>query len=188
MRQSQNLGKILFTHVGLSGPGILNMSRDIGELLKYGEVIIELDLLPDSGYEKVNEALQTAFKENNNKMVRNSLKGLIAPALVPIILEKAEIDGEIMCNSVTRDARMRLMKILKHLRFEVKDLLGMEKAVITAGGVALTEVDFKTMRSMKYDNLYLVGDVLNIDRPSGGYSLQLCWTTGFVAGSSAARV
>ncbi len=187
VRQAQNVGKILFTHVGLSGPAILNMSREIGELLKYGDVIIEIDLLPDMGYEKVNAALQDTFKINSNKKLRNSLKGLIAPALVTAVLEKVEIDGETACNSVTRNARVRLMKTLKHLRFEVKNLLGMEKAVITAGGVSLTEVDFKTMRSTKYNNLYLVGDILNIDRPSGGYSLQLCWTTGFVAGSSAAR-
>lgn len=185
-KQAQLKGKILFTHVGLSGPCILNMSRDISELLKYGEVIVELDLLPDMGYEKVNAALQNAFKENSNKKIRNALKGIIAPALVPFILTKAEIDPETACNSVTREARVRLMRTLKHLRFEVKGLLGMEKAVITAGGLALTEVDFKTMRSLKYKNLYVVGDILNIDRPSGGYSLQLCWTTGFVAGSAAA--
>ncbi len=186
VKQSQKIGKILFTHVGLSGPCILNMSRDIGELLKYGQVHVEIDLLPEMGYEKVNEALQAALKENSNKKIKNSLKGIIAPALVPYVLEETTIDPETFCNSVTREARVRLLKMLKHLRFEVKGLLGMEKAVITAGGVALTEVDFKTMRSLKYVNLYLVGDILNIDRPSGGYSLQLCWTTGFVAGSAAA--
>ncbi len=188
VKQAQGKGKILFTHVGLSGPCILNMSRDIGELLKYGEVVIELDLLPEMGYEKVNAALQSAFRENSNKKIKNSLKGLIPPALVPHILETAGIDAEMFCHSVTRDARVRLMKALKHLRFEAKGLLGMEKAVITAGGVALTEVDFKTMRSLKYSNLFLVGDILDVDRPSGGYSLQLCWTTGFVAGTCAATL
>ena len=101
-------------------------------------------------------------------------------------LKEAGIDPETFCNSVTRDARLRLIQVLKHLRFEAKHLLGMDKAVITAGGVSLTEVDFKTMRSLKFSNLFLVGDILNIDRPSGGYSLQLCWTTGYVAGSAAA--
>jgi predicted Rossmann fold flavoprotein len=187
VKQAQSLGKVLFTHVGLSGPGILNMSREIGELLKYGEVVIEIDLLPESGYEKVNASLQELFKQNANKMLKNSLKEIVAPALVPLVLVAAAIDGETFCNSVTRDARVRLMKTLKHWRFEVAGLLGMEKAVITAGGVALDEVDWKTMCSTKYDNLYLVGDILNIDRPSGGYSLQLCWTTGFVAGSAAAK-
>jgi len=186
VKQASRAGKILFTHVGLSGPAILNMSRDVGELLKYGAVIIELDLLPDMGYEKVNAALLAALAKHANKKIRNALSPLIPPALVPLVLEIAEIDAETPSNSLKREARVRLMKTLKHLRFEAKGLLGMDKAVITAGGVALTEVDFRTMRSLKYDNLYLVGDILDIDRPSGGYSLQLCWTTGFVAGSGVA--
>jgi len=186
VKQASRAGKILFTHVGLSGPAVLNMSRDVGELLKYGAVFIEIDLLPDMGYEKVNEALLAALAKHANKKIRNALSPLIPPALVPLVLEIAEIDAETPSNSLKREARVRLMKTLKHLRFEAKGLLGMDKAVITAGGVALTEVDFRTMRSLKYDNLYLVGDILDIDRPSGGYSLQLCWTTGFVAGSAVA--
>jgi predicted Rossmann fold flavoprotein len=188
VKQVQGRGKVLFTHVGLSGPGILNMSRDIGELLKYGSVEIEIDTVPHMGYEKVNTELQATFKEHHNKKIRNALKSMISPILAPMILEGAGINQETPCNSVTREERIRLLKELKHVRFEVKGLLGLDKAVITAGGVDLEEVDFKTMRSLKYSNLYLVGDILNINRPSGGYSLQLCWTTGFVAGSSAANV
>lgn len=187
-KQATHAGKILFTHVGLSGPAILNISNDIGELLKYGEAIIEIDLLPDMGYEKVNARLQEVFKKHTNKKIKNALSEIIPPALVSFILERAEIDAETFCNSVTREERVQLFKTLKHLRFEVKHLLGMDKAIITSGGVELTEVDFKTMQSLKYKNLYLVGDILNIDRPSGGYSLQLCWTTGFVAGTSAAEL
>jgi hypothetical protein len=185
VKQLSHVGKVLFTHVGLSGPGILNMSRDIGELLKYGEVIVEIDLMAESGYEKVNTALQDLFKTNTNKMIKNSLGGLIPPALVPVLLELSGIAGDTFCNSVTRDSRVRLMKQLKHLRLTVKGLLGLEKAIITSGGVALTDVDFQTMRSRLYSNLYLVGDILDIDRPSGGYSLQLCWTSGHVAGEAA---
>ena len=110
-----------------------------------------------------------------------------SPQHAGVDLAAAAIDPELFCNSVTREARVHLMKTLKHWRFEVQGLLGMDKAVITAGGVSLTEVDFKTMRSSKYPNLFLVSDILDIDRPSGGYSLQLCWTTGFVAGSAAAK-
>ena len=188
VKQAQRRGKVLITHVGLSGPCILNMSHEIGELLKYDRVMIEIDFLPDMGYEKVNEALQKAFKTHSNKTVRNALKDVVFPALALLVLDAAKIDPELPAHSVTRDARMKLLKELKHTRFEVKELLGMDKAVITAGGVALTEVDFKSMRSLKFSNLYLVGDILNINRPSGGYSLQLCWTTGFVAGSAAAHV
>ena len=185
-KQDSRIGKILFTHVGLSGPGILNASRDIGELLKYGEVVIELDLLSTEGPEKVNARLQEIFKANDKKMIRNSLTGLVPPALVPILLELADIKPETSCNSIKREERIRLAKLLKALKLEVKGLLGLDKAIITSGGVSLEEIDFKTMRSLKYSNLYIVGDLLNIDRPSGGYSLQICWTTGFVAGTAAA--
>ena len=186
VRQSQSRGKVLFTHVGLSGPGILNMSNDIGELLKYGEVVIELDLFPETGYEKIDAALQKLFKDENNKLIKNALRALVPPALVSAILASASVDPETQCNSVTRSSRIALMKSLKHFRLEASGLLGADKAVITAGGVALTEVDFKSMRSTRYENLFLVGDILDIDRPSGGYSLQLCWTTGQVAGAAAA--
>lgn len=186
-KQAQRVGKILFTHVGLSGPAILNISSEIGELLKYGEVLIELDLIPESGYEKVNLALQTLFKKHHTKMIKNALGDIVPPALVPVILELAEIAIDTPCNSVTREARVRLMKALKHLRLEASHLLGLDKAVVTSGGIDLREVDFRTMQSIKYPNLYLVGDILDIDRPSGGYSLQLCWTTGFVAGTAAAH-
>jgi predicted Rossmann fold flavoprotein len=188
-KQGERIGKILFTHVGLSGPAILNMSRDIGELLTYGGVTLEIDLLPKIGYEKVDETLQNIFKEHHTKKIKNALPAseIIPSALVTHVLEVAQIDGETACNSITRDERVRLLKALKHLRFEVQNLLGIHKAVITAGGVALSEIDWKSMRSQKYLNLFLVGDILDIDRPSGGYSLQLCWTTGFVAGTAAAE-
>jgi predicted flavoprotein YhiN len=87
---------------------------------------------------------------------------------------------------ITKEERLTLGKLLKDFRLTVAGLLGPEKAIVTSGGVALSEVNFSTMQSRRYPNLFLVGDILDIDRPSGGYSLQLCWTTAFVAGSSAA--
>lgn len=186
-KKTEARGKILFTHVGLSGPGILNLSSTIGEMLDYGECVIELDLIPDMGYEKANAALQEVFKIHHVKKVRNALSSIVPAALAPSLLSLAGIDEDKPCNSVTRDERIRLMKTMKHLRVTAKHLLGMEKAVITAGGVDIREIDFKTMRSEKCVNLFLVGDVLDIDRPSGGYSLQLCWTSGHVAGSAAAE-
>ncbi len=185
--QKQNVikGKILFTHVGVSGPTILNMSKDIGELLHYGQVVLSLDLLPTEDHGTLNIHLQELFKRHDKKKLSNALPTLIPSALVPIIMELSDINPEIHCNSVTREARLNLVHVLKNIPMHVHKLLGIDKAVITSGGVALHEVDFKTMRSRLFPNLYLVGDVLNIDRPSGGYSLQLCWTTGFVAGNSA---
>ena len=178
-------GKVLITHEGLSGPAILNASREIGEFLQYGDVVIDIDIVPDAGYEKVNALLQKIFKENATKMLKNSLKPIAPPALVPIILQMAQIDGEKTCTAVTRDERVRLMKLVKHIPVSVKGLLGLEKAVVTSGGVTLDEIDTRSMRSRLIRNLSLVGDVLDVNRPSGGYSLQLAWTTGRLAGEYA---
>ena len=183
VKQNVKRGKILFTHFGLSGPTILNLSHDIGELLKYGEVNLSLDILPDLDYGQLNLKLQEIFKEKSNKKLKNSLEFLIPSALSPIIIELAGLDGDGPSHSVTRENRIKLVNILKDIQMKVEGLLGVEKAIVTSGGVSLDEINFKTMSSKLFPNLYLVGDILNVDRPSGGYSLQLCWTTGFVAGS-----
>ena len=161
------------------------MSSGIGELLKYGEALISLDIVPGFDYAKLNEELQKIFKENTNKKIKNSLGKLLPAALVPVILKKSKINFEKFCNSVTRDERLDLIKIMKDLRMKASGLLGAKKAIVTSGGVLPREIDFKTMRSRLYPNLFLAGDVLDIDRPSGGYSLQICWSTGYVAGNSA---
>lgn len=183
-RQTQKIGKILFTHFGISGPTVINLSNEVGELLKYGAVEIRFDFFPNLDPGQLNQELQDLFKKDSNKKFKNSIGTLIPPNLVLTISELAGIDSEKSNHSITREERIRLINILKSLPVEVKGLLGEEKAIVTSGGIELEEVDFKTMRSKLFENLYLVGDVLNIDRPSGGYSLQLCWTTGFVAGDS----
>lgn len=185
-KQESRTGKMLFTHVGLSGPAILNFSSDIAELLKYGEVTLGLDLLSEMGPEKVNERLQELLRVESNKMIKNSLSTIILSALVQPVLEYAGIEPDTFGHSVSREQRLSLIRTLKAMPLTVNGILGLEKAVITSGGLSLTEIDWKTMRSTKYENLYVVGDLLNIDRPSGGYSLQLCWTTGYVAGTAAA--
>ncbi len=180
--------KILFTHNGLSGPTILNMSKDIGELLKYGEVIISLDLLPDLDYGELNNKLQEIFKENDKRKIKNSLNELIPSTMVSIIIELSKIDGDKKCNSISREERLELVKLLKDIPINVDRLLGIDKAIISSGGVSLDEVDFKTMKSRLFPNLFLIGDILNIDRPSGGYSLQICWTTGYIAGTNSVNI
>lgn len=178
-------GKVLITHEGLSGPAILNASREIGEYLQYGDVVIDLDIRPESGYDKINTLLQKIFTENPTKKLKNSLQKFAQPALVPILLQMSQMDGEKTCNAVTREERVRLTKLVKHVPVSVKGLLGLEKAVVTSGGVSLDEIDTRFMRSRLIRNLYLAGDVLDVNRPSGGYSLQLAWTTGRIAGENA---
>ena len=180
-------GKILFTHFGVSGPTILNMSRKINELLPYGDVFISIDLLPKFDFSSLNTELQNIFKENSNKKFKNALSDLIPSALVHIVQELSGISEDTWSHSVTRKERIMLMKTLKDIRMKVEGLLSPENAIVSSGGVNLREVDFKTMQSKLFSNLYFTGDILNIDRPSGGYSLQICWTTGFVAGTNSAN-
>ncbi|MDO8575520.1 MAG: NAD(P)/FAD-dependent oxidoreductase [bacterium] len=181
-------GKILFTHFGISGPTILNMSRKINELIPYGDVIISLDLMPNFDFSTIKTELERIFKENINKKFKNALSSIVPSALVSTIAEKSGIDEDKPNHSITREEKIRLMHVLKDIRMEVHSLMSPENAIVSSGGVDLNEVDFKTMTSKLYPNLYLTGDILNINRPSGGYSLQICWTTGFVAGSNASSI
>lgn len=202
VKQKVHKGKLLFTHVGISGPTVLNMSREVGELLADEEgseyisgpdafksdvqksVTIMIDLFPtlDSGL--VREKLQAVLVEQSNKKIKNALSSIVPSALVDSLLEIAGIDSETPNHSIRTEERKKLVAVLKAIPLHVSGLLGKDKAVVSSGGVALSEVDFKTMQSRVLPQLYLIGDVLNIDRPSGGYSLQLCWTTGYVAGSN----
>jgi predicted Rossmann fold flavoprotein len=184
-KQGGGRGKLLFTHFGLSGPLVLNMSKDIGESLKYGETEVSVDFFPTLDAKKIDEKIQGIFSEHLNKQIKNVLQEIVVPLLVPVLIRLSGIDPEKEVNSITKEERLALVKLLKDFRLQVDGLLGPEKAIVTSGGVELSEVDFRTMQSRLYPNLFLVGDILNIDRPSGGYSLQLCWTTGYVAGESA---
>lgn len=181
-KQEVYKGKLLFTHFGISGPTVLNMSRELGELLQYGEVTIALDLFPKLDAGALKQKLQELLVGESNKKLKNVLPNLIPTALVSPLLELAQVDGETANHSVRSADRAKLVTLMKAIPLHVEGLLGAEKAVVSSGGVALEEVNFKTMQSRIVPNLYVVGDVLNVDRPSGGYSLQLCWTTGFVAG------
>lgn len=186
--QDTRTGKILFTHVGLSGPLILNMSKDIGELLKYGAVNMTIDLFPKEDQGALDKRIQEIFRLHQNKKLKNVLGEITEKALAGVMPALLQLPEDEEVNKITREKRLRIVKFLKAIPITPTGVLGVEKAVVTSGGVMLEEVDFKTMRSRIYENLYLIGDVLDIDRPSGGYSLQLCWTTGFVAGTHAGQI
>lgn len=179
-------GKLLFTHFGLSGPLALNMSRSIGECLRCGATILSIDFFPRRTSDEIDKHIRDIFENQKNKQVKNSLDGFLAPLLISIVLRRVKINPDMPVRGVSRESRLALVRIVKDFRLIVSGLLGEDKAIATSGGVALEEVDFKTMRSRLFPNVYLVGDLLDIDRPSGGYSLQLCWSTGFVAGTSVA--
>ncbi len=181
------IGKILFTHFGLSGPLVLNMSRAIGETIKESTATLALDIFPSLDLTMLDEKFRAHLANAQNKKWKNALGGFVPSTFIPFAMELSGIDPEIFVNKISRASRLTFLKKLKELHVTPTSLLGPEKAIVSSGGVSLNEVDFKTMRSIKMDNLYLAGDILDFDRPSGGFSLQICWTTGFVAGSNAAK-
>ncbi len=181
---SKHLGKVLFTHNGLSGPGILNLSTIIGDALPHGKVTVKINTSPTLSEEELTNSLRDTCITSANKKIKNILSDFIPTALVTVILNQTQIDSERKCNTITRQERHQLVLVMRGLPLTITDLLGPEKAIVASGGVDLPEIDFKSMSSKLFSNLYIIGDMLNINRPSGGYSLQLCWTTGFVAGNS----
>lgn len=185
-KQASAVGKILFTHFGLSGPLVLNMSRSISELYKYAPVEMQIDLYPDLDAAVLDKKILESLRETSNKKLKNSLGGVVPPRMIGALLSLADVDGEKEVNILSKSERLKIVRLIKGLPLDVTGFLGTEKAVVTSGGVSLKEIDFKTMRSKLFSNLFLAGDVLNFDRPSGGFSLQICWTTGFLAGENSA--
>ncbi len=179
-------GKLLFTHFGISGPLVLNVAGMVGDLLTEGTVTASIDLYPTLQTNELDAKFLSVFEAGKQKMLKNALKELIPSALVPgIALLLKELDFDRKVQGITKEERRTLVDNVKNLPLTITNLMGFDRAVVADGGVPLEEVDMKTMRSKKIENLFLTGDLLHINRPSGGYSLQLCWTTGWVAGSHA---
>jgi len=176
-------GKILFTHFGVSGPTVLNLSSTVRDLLQYGTVILNLDLLPHLDQSQLRTELHNTLIQDINKKIKNTLGNLIPTSLVTTVIELAQIDPDKPNHSIKKEERARLIKTIKEMPMSVKGLLGADKAIVSSGGVKIEEVNFQTMESKIVPGLYIIGDLLNIDRPSGGYSLQICWSSGYVAGS-----
>lgn len=179
-------GKLLFTHFGISGPLILNSANDVKKLLKHGPVETAVDLFPKQEINEVDRQVLDLFDTNKNKVVRTVVKFLAPTGTAKAVL--ANLPEELLdkkVNSVTQEERKTLAHTVKNMRFTVTGTMGYDWAVVCDGGVPMTEVDTRTMASKIHPNLFIVGDLLHISRPSGGYSLQLCWTSGRVAGESA---
>ena len=179
------VGKILFTHFGLSGPLILNSSFEVKKLLESGEVKASIDMYPDTEIKTLQNRVLEIFNKNKNKILKNVVKEFVPNGMdEAFVAQFSEELQNTKVHSIGREERIELVDRLKAMPFTIIGTMGMDWAVISDGGVDLKEVDTKTMKSKLHDNLYFTGDVLHVNRPSGGFSLQLCWTTGYVAGSS----
>lgn len=184
-KQFSKTGKILFTHFGLSGPLILNSSKSIKSLLDKGIVTACIDLYPDTTIGDLEKRIVKVFDLNKNKILKTIIKEIAPDGMSKAFEEIINfIDLDTKVHSVKKEDRRKIVDILKSLPMSVDGLMGLYRSVVVDGGVALSEIDMKTMRSKKFSNLYITGDLLHLNRNSGGYSLQICWTTGYVAGIS----
>lgn len=186
-KKDEWFGEALFTDFGMSGPIILDMSKSIGKLLAEGDVDLFIDFKPALDFDMLDKRILRDLEEQKNRAIKNILPDLLPQKMIPVILDLAKIYPEKKGNSITKDERKKLRLLLKQFPLKIKSLLGFNKAIITSGGVALNEVNPKTMRSRIIDNLYFAGEILDLDGPTGGYNLQVCWSTGYLAGENAAK-
>ena len=174
-------GEAIFTADGMSGPIILDMSRKIGKEMPDK---IKIDFKPALNFKKLDDRIQRDFQKYANKMFKNGLDELLPQKLIPVVVRLSGIRPERKINSITKEERKKILHLLKEFDLEIKGLEGYNKAIITTGGIDLREIDQKTVKSKKIDNLYFAGEIIDLDGPTGGYNLQVCWTTGYTAGEA----
>lgn len=177
-------GEMLFTHFGMSGPLVLSASAHMRDFEK-NRYTVWLDLKPALSVEVLEQRLIREFTEGNNKDIRRILEKLEPKSLIPLVLERAELQGERKGNSITKPERRRLAETLKGLSFQILRARPVEEAIVTAGGVSVKEVSPKDMSSKLCSGLFLAGELLDIDAYTGGFNLQIAWATGHLAGVGA---
>lgn len=180
-------GEMLFTHFGVSGPLILSASSAAAPILKKRPLKLLLDLKPALSEEKLDARMLRDFSEEKNRELKNSLSGLFPAGLIPEVIRQSGIDPDRRINALTRTERASLIKATKELTFTVLSVRGYSEAVITKGGVDVREINPSSMESKRIQNLYFAGEVLDVDALTGGYNLQIAWSTGWTAGLSAAK-
>ena len=184
----EKTGKILFTHFGVSGPLILNISNQVSALFKNGKVMASIDLFPDTTLEDLDKKILKLFNNNQNNKLKNILPEIIFKKFSIEILNLPDVNlSERIINSISKDERKNLVAKLKNLTFPITGTLGFFEAVNISGGINPKEINFSNMTSKKFPNLYVLGDLIDIHKPSGGFALQLCWTMGAVAGKDIAK-
>lgn len=177
-------GELLFTHFGISGPVVLSFSAYAKKYLEKG-IQIYLDLKPAMSKEQLDGRILRDFKENINKQFKNSLDDLLPKKMIPIIIERSAISPEKKVNEITKEERTRLVNLLKEFDLTVTGLGQWKEAIITKGGIAVKEIDPGTMESKLVKGLFFAGEILDLDALTGGYNLQIAWSTGYLAGQNA---
>ena len=186
----KEFGEVMITHFGLSGPLILTLSRRYGDLALVkpdADYAMRINLKPALTAEQLDKRLQRDFQQFQRKQLKNALNELLPQKLILPIIAAAGLEPEKFIHDLTRKERMALLHVLQDWRFPIKGLRPLAEAIVTAGGVAVTEVNPKTMASKKVDGLFVVGETLDVDGFTGGFNLQAAFSTGYVAGKNAAE-
>ncbi len=183
-RKESYFGEMLFTHFGISGPLVLTLTAEYGRQLMKEEAGLELDLKPALSEKQLDLRLQRDFEKYINKDFRNALSDLLPAKLIPLIIDKSGIEPERKVHDITREERLALGELIKHLPMTAAGLRGFSEAIITKGGVRVKDIDASTMESKLVKGLYFAGEVIDVDAVTGGYNLQIAWSTGYLAGSS----
>ena len=184
----EDFGELLFTHFGVSGPTILSASshiiryKNIDELLKDGKIIINIDLKPALGKEKLDDRILRDFDKEKNKLFRNSLDDLLPQKLINPVIDLSGINPNKKVNEISKKERLNLIEILKGFSITICGFRPVEEAIITAGGIKIKEINPKTMESKIVKNLYFAGEIIDVDAYTGGFNLQIAYSTGYTAG------
>ena len=180
----EEFGEMLFTHYGVSGPIILSASSAIGKKLSEKELKLSIDLKPALTVEQLDARVLREFDENKNKQFKNAIDHLFPSKLKPVMLELSGILPEKKVNEISREERQHFVYMIKHFEMTLTGLRSYKEAIITKGGVSVKEVDPGTMESKKISGLYFAGEVLDLDALTGGFNLQIAWSTAYLAGIS----
>lgn len=184
----EDFGEMLFTHFGVSGPTILSSSahllryKNIEEKFKENKIALKIDLKPALDETKLDNRIKRDFEKYKNKDLQNGLQDLLPSKMILPVLEFAKLDGEKKINSVTKEERLELLKTLKGFVIEIKGFRPIEEAIVTAGGVSIKEINPKTMESKIVEGLYFAGEIIDVDAYTGGFNLQIAYSTGYTAG------
>lgn len=178
----EEFGEMLFTHFGISGPIVLSGSSVAGKYLKEGNLIARIDLKPALSKEQLDDRILREFTNGINKDIVNVMDNLLPKKLIPVMLDYCEIESHKKVNSISKEERNRMVEAFKGLKLTITSLRSFNEAIITQGGIKVKEVDPETMESKIISNLYLAGEMLDVDALTGGYNLQIAWSTGRLAG------
>ncbi len=184
----EGFGEFLFTHFGVSGPLVLTASTFLGKYQKEllaGELRLYLDLKPSLTREQLDKRYLREFDMYHNKNISNVMEHLLPKSMVPVFLSLVEVPGDKKVCDISKKERYRMVEVMKNLEMHITGVRGFEEAIVTRGGVNVKEIHPATMESKKMANLYFAGEIIDLDAVTGGYNLQIAWTTGFVAGKNA---